>query len=64
MHQPGTESKKKCTCPHCGYHRSRDRTPLLKENTDQKIREIRDEEELSGFGKTSKRNKATVTKKG
>lgn len=25
MHQPGRESKKKCICPHCTYHRSRER---------------------------------------
>lgn len=25
MHQPDRESKKKCVCPHCTYHRSRER---------------------------------------
>lgn len=24
MHQPGFESKRKCTCPQCAFHRLRD----------------------------------------
>ena len=26
MHQPGKVAKQKCICPHCAYHRQRDRT--------------------------------------
>lgn len=37
MHQPGREPKKKCTCPHCNYHRSRDKYPLA--NTDKTLKE-------------------------
>jgi hypothetical protein len=29
MHQPGMEPKKKCICPHCAYHRSKDNVPTF-----------------------------------
>ena len=29
MHQPDKKSRKKCVCPHCNYHRSKDVFPMI-----------------------------------
>ena len=73
MHQPGVESKKKCVCPHCNYHRSKDKFPMIKVTTNAKGKEtvsvldLKNEEESqeSAFGKnkTVKAKKSIRTKK-
>lgn len=62
MHQPGMEPKKKCVCPHCNYHRSRDKFPIIevkinkgKETIQIKKLKIEEENNESGFGVKSKR---------
>jgi hypothetical protein len=37
MHQPGYKSKKKCVCPYCTYHRSRE--PVKVETPQDKIKD-------------------------
>jgi hypothetical protein len=44
MHQPGMESKRRCVCPYCVYHRSRDKyrkdRELEMEASNRKIEEV------------------------
>lgn len=71
MHQPGVESKKKCICPHCHYHRSRDKFPTINvsdSNTASTLsRKLKIDEEVTSihgkFGKTGKKKKHTNNKK-
>jgi len=70
MHQPGVESKKKCVCPHCNYHRIRDRTPIVNteitKSDNTLIQKLSNDEELIGngnFGETGKKNKYTLNKR-
>ena len=56
MHQPGVESKKKCVCVHCNYHRTRDKS-FIEINPDTKkvvIKQLKLESE-SSFGKKKKK---------
>lgn len=55
MHQPGIESKKKCICPHCTYHRSREPRPIDK-------KQILDEIELTNIGENKFGKKKKNTK--
>lgn len=72
MHQPGVESKKKCVCPHCHYHRSRDRVPIIPGETQSQSGlsngDFRDSindgvgEVKSRFGKTNKKKRIVNNK--
>lgn len=55
MHQPGVESKKKCVCPHCHYHRQRDKHPMIQLDGKGNIlnRVIVDEELSLEYGKSN-----------
>lgn len=37
MHQPGRESRKRCVCPYCAYHRARDPKPRSKRAADPRL---------------------------
>ena len=69
MHQPGAESRKKCVCPHCHYHRSRDKNPMIqidsKDPNKILVKQLQvDLEKSSNFGrKTSKKKKGNNNKK-
>lgn len=61
MHQPGRKSKKKCVCPHCHYHRSRDLAPIVVDGGvagDKKLKaSLSMDEATSGWGKKVKGKK-------
>lgn len=62
MHQPGRISKKKCICPHCAYHRSRDSKSNVTLNEEEEDENI--DESLFGSRKTKqKQRKKTLKKK-